>query len=150
MEEKEGSQNKDVKKSVKEKDTIVRQISIFGEIFSGPIPPPKILEAFEKVLPGAGDRIFKIAEREQLHQHKLNKLDRILPFINVLFGQIIGFLLGAGLIGGGVFLLYHDKNVAGFSSLITGLVSLILPLILRRKLLDDDSKSSKSTNKITT
>jgi len=33
--------------------------------FSGPIPPPDMLERYEKALPGSADRIVAIAENEQ-------------------------------------------------------------------------------------
>ena len=33
--------------------------------FSGPLPPPEMLADYEKVLPGAADRIISLAENEQ-------------------------------------------------------------------------------------
>lgn len=31
--------------------------------FSGPMPPPSILSGYEKILPGAADRILSMAEK---------------------------------------------------------------------------------------
>jgi len=95
--------------------------------------PPEIVGAFEKVLPGAADRVFRFAENEQRHAHKMDELDRMLPFRQVRTGQFIGFFLALCLMGGGVFLLYNGKDVSGFSSLATGLISLLAPHIFAAK-----------------
>ena len=36
--------------------------------FSGPLPPPKMLGEYEKVLPGSADRIIKLAEDHAQHR----------------------------------------------------------------------------------
>lgn len=38
--------------------------------FSGPLPPPTVFEHYEKVLPGAAERIMAMTENEQAHRHK--------------------------------------------------------------------------------
>ena len=37
----------------------------------GPIPPPSMLAGYEDILPGAADRIFAMAENQQVHRHEL-------------------------------------------------------------------------------
>lgn len=44
-----------------------------GQQFSGPIPPPDILEKYENILPGAMDRIIAMAENESKHRHEMEK-----------------------------------------------------------------------------
>ena len=39
-----------------------------SQSFRGPLPPPEMLDEYEKVLPGAAERIFKMAETEQGHR----------------------------------------------------------------------------------
>ncbi|AUG99757.1 DUF2335 domain-containing protein [Prodigiosinella confusarubida] len=41
------------------------------ERFEGPFPHPQTLEQYNKVLPGAAERVFALTEREQLHRHGL-------------------------------------------------------------------------------
>ncbi|WP_323744634.1 DUF2335 domain-containing protein [Yersinia sp. Marseille-Q5920] len=48
-----------------EKPSIKRQISMF----QGPLPPPQMLSQYEKILPGAAERIFSLTEREQAARH---------------------------------------------------------------------------------
>lgn len=46
---------------------------MFAEGYSGPIPPPDILKDYSKVLPGAPDRIIKMAENEADHRHEMDR-----------------------------------------------------------------------------
>ena len=42
--------------------------------FSGPLPPPGVLEGYEKVLPGSAERIFTMAEKQLEHRMYLEKV----------------------------------------------------------------------------
>ena len=42
---------------------------IQGE-FSGPIPPPSIIEGYERGLPGSADRIITMAEKQSEHRQR--------------------------------------------------------------------------------
>lgn len=42
--------------------------------FSGPLPPPEIISDYEKILPGGAERIFAMAEKEQVHRHSMDSL----------------------------------------------------------------------------
>ena len=37
----------------------------------GPLPPPADFEHYERICPGAADRILKVMEREQVHRQEL-------------------------------------------------------------------------------
>jgi hypothetical protein len=39
--------------------------SITSALYHGPLPPPKMLEQYEAILPGMADRLLKIVENEQ-------------------------------------------------------------------------------------
>ena len=41
--------------------------------FSGPLPPPEYLEAYEKVMPGATDRLLTMTEKQVDHRIELEK-----------------------------------------------------------------------------
>lgn len=38
-------------------------------MFEGPLPPPSLLEGYERILPGSAERIFLLTEKEQTHRH---------------------------------------------------------------------------------
>lgn len=41
--------------------------------YNGPLPDPEILARYEKVLPGAAERTFKLLESEQEHRHRMEQ-----------------------------------------------------------------------------
>ena len=45
--------------------------AVHASMYSGPIPPPAALAQYDKTLPGAADRILKMAESQQAHRQAL-------------------------------------------------------------------------------
>ncbi len=80
------------------KEEIVR---LAAQFYSGPIPPPQMMAEYEKALPGAADRIIKMAEKQEEHRHYLEKKtvdsesrDSLLGILSAVFISIV--ILGAG------------------------------------------------------
>jgi len=46
----------------------IREVVLQAASFSGPLPPPPMFREYEDVLPGAGDRILSMAERQAAHR----------------------------------------------------------------------------------
>lgn len=62
-------QNKPQDKNSEKKD-----INIYkAEMFSGPLPHPKILQKYEAVEQGLANRIVKMAEDQENHRQKIEK-----------------------------------------------------------------------------
>jgi uncharacterized membrane protein len=76
-------------------------VFVEGVSFVGPLPPPELLGAYDKILPGLAERIVLMAEKEQSQRHELG--DRILKIEsrNSLWGLIFAFVIGmTGIVGG--------------------------------------------------
>jgi len=43
------------------------------KFFSGPLPHPEILRSYNDVIPGSGERIMKVFEKQQEHRMKGGK-----------------------------------------------------------------------------
>jgi uncharacterized membrane protein len=41
--------------------------------FSGPVPHPQILQGYDQIIPGAAERILRMAEEDAEHQRKIEK-----------------------------------------------------------------------------
>ena len=82
------------------------------------------MREYEAMLPGAAGRLFTLLESQQAHRHGLEGKVVTAGILRDRLGQVMAFLLGAMLIGGGVFLLYHDKRLEGFSAIATAIGSL--------------------------
>jgi len=122
-----------------EKDDAQRVV-MQRSMFSGPLPPPSILEGYNGVLDGGAERIMRLTEREQEHRHYMEKtavtghirLDRRGQYLgfgvaiiallsatylistgNVISGTIIGTLDLVGLVGAFVYGRHIDSKKDG-------------------------------------
>ena len=69
------------------------------QTYEGPLPPPKVLDAYEKIHPGAAREIIELAKEVQAHRINMDRQaaryamrDSMLGFILGVLGQI-GVLL---------------------------------------------------------
>ena len=51
-----------------------QQLTTVREEFSGPIPPPAVLERYNQIVPGAAERILAMAEKQSAHRMELEKI----------------------------------------------------------------------------
>lgn len=61
--------------------------------WSGPLPPPSVLEGFDKVVPNGAERIFRMAEREQEHRLAYEQAELQYSRNDFRYGQVIGGML---------------------------------------------------------
>lgn len=104
----------------------VRKLSIERtEIFSGPIPSPPACRDYEVILPGFTERAVAMAERAQDSDIQSRvRSDRFL-LIWRLTSILLAFLIAVIVVGGGITLLFFDKNIAGYSVLLGGVAAII-------------------------
>lgn len=100
--------------------------------FRGPLPPPEILKGYESILPGASERILKMAEKQQDHRMYIEKtiVERQTGqsgkgqtwggILTVLFG-IIALILG-----------YTGHDVLAGIIATTTIISLVIVFVLRK------------------
>jgi len=50
---------------------LVSRTEIRGHLFTGPLPPPEQFEAYERIQPGAADRILRLAEQQSQHRRDI-------------------------------------------------------------------------------
>lgn len=81
--------------------------------WEGPLPPPKALQQYEEIVPGAAARILDMAERQSDHRIQLEKTVILGDSRRSYMGLILAFLLSAAIIGGGIYLIINDHDWAG-------------------------------------
>ncbi|MYC29849.1 MAG: DUF2335 domain-containing protein [Chloroflexi bacterium] len=94
-------------------DTPDLQIQETTIAWQGPLPPPGALQAYDDVIPGAADRILKMAEDQAAHRIQMDRLAVHSEIRSSLWGVTAGFLLSAGVIGGGIYLIATGHDWAG-------------------------------------
>ena len=112
--------NKHLAKGGREVETFVQ-----GASFSGPLPPPSMLTAYNNAVPNAAERILAMAEKQAAHRQNLE--ERVVKgnIVNQYLGSVFGFILGAIAIGGGIYLIGSGKSITGLAALITPLVGFV-------------------------
>lgn len=68
-------------------------INVCAEMFQGPLPPPNILAGYEKVVPGAAERIIAMSEKEQQHRHQIDRENTKAENRDSLLGIVFAFAI---------------------------------------------------------
>lgn len=126
------------------KNEEVKQVihQVFREIeFSGPMPPPNILDGYEKILPGAADRILTMTEIQSRHRQQMEKRMIEAEARDGLLGILFGFMLGGGCIVAAIKMVLVYPQAAGVISGAvlgsTGVASIAITSINRGKKSND-------------
>ena len=127
-----------------------REIRTVHAEMSGPLPPPAMLEGYERIVPGAAERILAMAERESATRHTLDikAVDaNIAAQVTQLrlaehklkaevwdaaIGKILGFAISAGAIGGCIFLAVQGYTVAAVALVGLPIAAIVQHLAAKR------------------
>lgn len=116
-------------------EVLAKHIALREKIsmFSGPLPQPKHLQKYEKILPGSAERLLSMLEKESAHRHGVVEKSMNASIKMSWCGMIMAFILSLIVISGGVYLTIIGKSLAGFGAIIASLVSLVVVFITRQK-----------------
>lgn len=114
----EDTQKQEIKAAELKNEEVKQVISqVIKEIqFSGPVPPPNILNGYEKILPGAADRILTMAETQSKHRQSMDRKMIESEARDSLLGILFGFCLGAGCIIAAIIMVFVYPEAAGVIS----------------------------------
>lgn len=124
------------KSSLREKQSRRKSRSLdvsISEQFTGPLPHPVILERYEQTLSGAADRIMSMAENQAKHRRELE--DRVVKsnVRNEIMGILVTFIITMFCISGSIYLIAADKQVAGFLTMLSTLLTLVYNFYSKNK-----------------
>ncbi len=68
----------------------------FSAQFAGPLPPPDMLAAYDRVVPGAAERILKMAEEQSRHRQAIEEKVISASIQKSKTGLWFGFIIGLG------------------------------------------------------
>ena len=111
--------------------------------FSGPLPPPEVLKKFDEVVPGAAERIIKMAERQFTHRTELERKVIDSDIARSKWGQVLGFVIAiAGLIVAVLVSIYGNALAGGIIGVST-LVSLVSVFMHGTKVRDKERQQKR-------
>lgn len=102
-----------------------QQVSVSEYRHSGPIPDPMTLEGYNNIVPGAADRIIKMAEEQSSHRRALELVAIKSRSRDSLLGIIFGFLLALATIFAGTYVILEGFIWGGTILGSAGLVGLV-------------------------
>lgn len=108
-----------------------------AEQFSGPLPPPQVLDQYNKLVPGFAERIMAMAESQLNHRHDLEttvvKTRSRIESRATHYAFILALVFGAG----AFYLILNGYGAAGIALIITEITGLagvfIVGRVLQRK-----------------
>lgn len=84
-------------------------------MFSGPLPPPDILTAYNDAFAGCAERIVVMAEKQSAHRQQMENEELRATIRLADRGQIIAGSIGVLALLGGMTLVMMDRSLAGFT-----------------------------------
>lgn len=93
--------------------------------FSGPLPPPEALEMYNRILPGAADRILKMAEDQEKHRQDIERQVVRSNVFSQKAGLVMGFMVAITAIVGGIWLALVGSSAVGLTAIISALAALV-------------------------
>ena len=108
----------------------IRQVATAS--WSAPLPPPDALERYEALIPGAADRIFKMAENAQERRYASDRMSLEIIRMNLVrrswrsyLGMALGFVLAMTGIICGTYLAANGHSASGMALFVASLASLV-------------------------
>lgn len=119
--------------------------------YSGIIPPPNIIEGYERNCKGATDRILAMTENELKHNHELELLEQksIIECRNKMLeseiasfkrGQFFGFILMLLALIGSFYLVLENHEIGGYATAIGTILFYFGSVIYKKKIQKQENK----------
>jgi uncharacterized membrane protein len=108
--------------------------------WTGPLPPPAAMREYDTILPGAGERILAMAERQVDHRHLLERRTLHAAILVEQRGQWIAALIGVAALACGTFLMATERDGWGFATIVTAIAGLLGAAVFSRRLDTRDAR----------
>lgn len=142
-----GEIEKVIKSLPKEKQEVLVAEIMRIQSFSGPIPPPEIMQGYENILKGSADRILSMAENQATHRMEIEKSVVKRSLNQKTFGLIMGSVIALVILGITVyFAVLGLVWLAGVLATTTFVAALTI-LILGRTPSNKDDKEAATPKK---
>jgi uncharacterized membrane protein len=111
---------------------------VFAQQFSGPLPQPSDLEYYERIIPGAAERIISLAEKQSEHRQYLEKSVILSDIKNSRTGLWCALIIAISGIGSSVFCAAIGQPWAAAALSGTSLAGIVTAFIYGSKVRRDE------------
>src|SRR6266545_725873 len=98
--------------------------------YQAPLPPPQMLEQYERILPGFSDRLLKDMESQAQHRQGLENKTINGNIQSEKRGQLYAFILAVLAILGAIYLIATGRDKYGIYVFITTFASLVTVFVV--------------------
>lgn len=117
--------------------------------FSGPLPPPELLEKYKEIQADFPERILRLTESEAEYRRDVTRQAIKLETREILIGQIFGLLVALATLGVVTFLGYFNQPIAASVLGVGGLTGLVTVFIVgRRRRGEADTDNEQRSNSV--
>lgn len=115
----------------------------FSATYSGPFPHPAILRQYEAIKPGFTDLVARMAERQQVHQHEMDRARLNAASRSDGRGTYASVITVLGTLGLAAYLIANGHTLTGVAPLVVALGFLVRVLFsgLRSRPREQESES---------
>ena len=110
------------------------ELLVRAQQFSGPIPHPEILELYNKVVPGAAERILCKFEAQTEHRIKIESQTVSTANLKEILGIVFGFVITMTTIIGGIYVALEGRTFLGGSLSFAGLALIVYAFVTGRRM----------------
>lgn len=110
-----------------------QQIVQVTEQFSGPLPPPDVLERYNQIAPDAANRIIAMAEQETGHRRNMEQIIVSNEYREARMGQVCAVIIGSLAIIAGATISVLGAQLAGAAIGGSGVIGLVSVFVFGRQ-----------------
>lgn len=112
--------------------SIETAIQILQQQFAGPLPHPEILQGYEDVVPGAGERLLAMVERQSQHRQDMERIAVEGGSRRAWAGLVLGFIIAVLFLIVSAALIINGYEVAGTILGTVDVVGLVTVFVVGR------------------
>jgi uncharacterized membrane protein len=119
---------------IQAKEELAHQVvGIIEQQYSGPLPPPQVLQQYDNIIPNGAERIMAMAEAQSAHRRGLEKDALATDSRNSLLGICFAFIIGMTTVITGGIIISRGHAWPGTFLGSAGLVGLVSAFIYGTK-----------------
>lgn len=113
--------------------TTIARIEASSVSFSGPLPPPDMLQRYNEIIPNGADRVMTMAENQSKHRERIEAAVIESNVKSQARGTTYGFIMGMTGLLGGMFLIYSGHGTTGITAFLSSIGALASVFFIGRK-----------------
>jgi uncharacterized membrane protein len=117
------------------------------QAFVGPIPPPDVMEEYNRVLPGAAERILAMAENQLAHRQRVERLSAELEskkldeaaresgraFRDSILNRMLSFMTAVAFLATSIFMIHSGLEWQGVLLILAEIAALVAAFLKANK-----------------